>query len=128
MSGWDVLGLPCERVNELLKLELTGGAVHISEKVLQHIKERHPLDGVDDMQVIESVIIAPDYIGQAPHHQENFELIKCVEDRYVLVAVSGRLNDYGKYPVQSAYTVPRDTIHRRIRKGYLNICKDGKEA
>jgi len=83
------------------------------------MQERHPNDYTLCIASIETVIATPDYIGQAPHHRDNFELVKYVSDMVVLVAVSAIPDEHGDYPVQSSYTITHHTLKRRLRKGHL---------
>jgi hypothetical protein len=81
-------GLPYQAVNYLLPLRLEHAVVHLSDKTIQHICERHPNDYELCLTHIEIAVSKPDYIGQEPHHPENFEVVRIVGDAMVLVAIS----------------------------------------
>jgi|GEM_PF-6415937 len=119
----NINGLPYHAINSLLSICLEHDAVHLSEKTIQHIYERHPQECELCLEFIEAIIVAPDYIGQSPLHQENFVLIKQIMDLFLMIAICTVPNEYGKYPVMSSYIVPENTLQRRIRKGFLKPYK-----
>ena len=69
-------GLPYQAINSLLSLRLEHDVVHLSDRTIKHICERHPKDYELCLVSIETIIIEPDYVGQSPLHPENFVLIK----------------------------------------------------
>lgn len=115
----NIVGLPYEAVNQLLSLDLAHGVVHLSEQAIHHMQVRHPEDFSLCITHVRSVLRTPEYIGQAPHHARNFEVVKQVEGRWVLIAVSSDANEYGVYPIESAYTIPESARQRRVRKQHL---------
>lgn len=114
-----VSGLPYEAINRNLKLNLKHGTVHVSEETLRHIKARHPADFDLCSAHLVSVIQKPDYIGQGPHYSTSFEVVKVLAQGIVLVAISSVPDEYGDYPVESSYVIPRGAIQRRLRKKHL---------
>lgn len=119
----DIDGLPYKTINVLLDgFTLVTSQVHLSERAIQHIHERHPEDSNICLASIETIVTAPDFVGQAPHYPSNFEIIKRIENHMILVAISAIPNEYGKYPIQSAYIIPHDTVRRRLRKRHVRKC------
>lgn len=112
-------GLPFATINTLLSLDLKHGNVHISDKAIQHIRERHPEDFSTCLAALENIIRTPECIGQEPHHRENFEVIGNISGLWVLVAICSIMDDYGDYPILSSYPIPNGTFQRRLRKGYI---------
>lgn len=116
-------GLPYQAVNSLFFLRLEHDVVHLSDMAIKHICERHPHDYELCLASIEIIIIEPDYVGQSPLHPDNFVLIKQVMDSFLMIAISTIPDEYGEYPVQSAYVVDSGALQRRLRKGYLKKIK-----
>jgi hypothetical protein len=114
-----IVGLPYQSINKLFLLMLEHGTVHLSDKTIQHIRERHPKDYDLCMAFIDTIIAAPDFIGQSPLHSENFVLIKKVEERFLLTAISTIPDEYNEYPLQSAYMIDHNVVQRRLRKGFF---------
>ena len=81
------------------------GEVHLSAMAIQHIKERHPSDYKACLAFIEEIIASPKYIGQSPLHPDNFSLVKEVGGIFAMVAIITKTNEYGKYPIMSAYII-----------------------
>lgn len=111
--------LPYATLNQILPLHLHSPFVHLSETAHAHIADRHPYDYILCMQWLAETIRQPDLAGFSPRHPGNFSLIKGYEERNLLVAISQTLNAYGKYPLQSCYLIDHDTLHRRIRRGFV---------
>lgn len=114
-----IRGLPYRVINTVLALALARDVVHVSEQTLEHMLTRHPKDYELCDAYLEQVILTPEYVGQSPHHKENFEIIKRVHSHIILVAISVSPDEYGDYPVKSAYTINHDTLRRRLRKCYI---------
>lgn len=112
-------GLPHQAVNRLLSLRLEHSVAHLSAQAIRHIRKRHPADATLCLASIETIITAPDFIGQEPHHLENFELVKQIGEVMVLVAIGSIPNEYGKYPILSSYVIPHNALQRRLRKKHL---------
>lgn len=112
-------GLPFAAINAALSLRLEHGKVHISRQTLRHIYERHPNDYAICVSAVEGIIKNPEFIGQAPHHRENFEVISQVNDVNILIAISSIPDARGDYPIMSSYIIPEGTFQRSLRKGYI---------
>ncbi len=101
----DLGELPVDLINRTLGTELGPGRVRLSGRAHRHIAEDHPNDYATCMKALPSVIAAPTYIGQAPHHARNIELVKRVRGIagwMVLVAVGLEPDRRGDYRVRSA--------------------------
>jgi len=116
-------GMSYRAINRLLSLELEHGRVHLSEKAIQHMRERHPNDLTQCMASLDVIITAPDFAGQSPLHPDNFVLVKHVGDVEIMVALSTTSDEYGDYPVESSYIIDHNTFRRRVRKGYYKPIK-----
>ncbi len=114
--GW----LPVDLINRTLGTELDPGRVRLSGRAHRHIAEDHPNDYATCMKALPSAIAAPTYIGQAPHHAGNIELVKRVrgvQGWMVLVAVGLEPDRRGDYRVRSAYLIREATVEgRRLRR------------
>jgi hypothetical protein len=112
-------GLPFHQINQLLPLKLQHGTVHVSVSAIRHISERHHVDANICLIALPEIIRTPDWVGQSPYHSINFELVKRIGNYLILTAISSIPDDYGDYPLQSAYLLPANTLHRRLRKRHL---------
>ncbi len=119
----DLGPLPVDLINRTLGTELNPGRVRLSPRAHRHIAEDHPNDYATCMAELPGAIAAPTYIGQAPHHAENIELVKRVrgvQGWMVLVAVSLEADKRGDYRVRSAYLIREATVQeRRMRRRLL---------
>lgn len=115
--------LPYKKINKILKLKLSGNRVHLSKKAIAHIKDKHPKDAGFCLSNIDEVICDPDYIGQAPHHSTNYEMVKVVADVAILVALSSIKNAEGNYPIESTYPISKSALMRRVRIKHLLAMK-----
>lgn len=116
--------LPVEMINRTLGTELEAGEVRVSSKAHKHIAEDHAEDYEVVLENIEATITTPTFLGQAPHHARNIELVRRVrlEGRlgYVLVAVGLEPDDHGSYRVCSAYLIKPDQVEsRRLKRRLL---------
>jgi predicted nuclease of restriction endonuclease-like RecB superfamily len=114
----NISGLPYKVINKLLRLKLENDIVHLSGRVVVHVKEKHP-EYEYTIGKIDEVIKFPDFVGQSPEHKTNFEVIKQFKNKYVLVAVSSRKDRRGDYPIMSAYIIYESTFRRRLRTGHI---------
>jgi hypothetical protein len=112
-------GLPYRKINNILKLKLSGNRVHLSKKAIAHIKDKHPDDYKVCFAGIEEAICSPDYIGQSPFHKANYELVKLTDKGNILVAMSSIADKYGYYPIESTYLLEKSTLMRRVRIKHL---------
>ena len=119
----DLGPLPVGLINRTLGTDLSPGRVRLSPRAHRHIAEDHPNDYATCMAELPGAIAAPTYIGQAPHHAENIELVKRVrgvQGWMVLVAVSLEADKHGEYRVRSAYLIREAAVQeRRVRRRLL---------
>ncbi len=122
----DLGDLPAEIINRTLGTELEPGPVHMSGLAHRHAAEKHPDDYPICRQHIAEVIRDPTFIGQAPNHRENIELLRRLREppgSAVLVAVSLELDESGRYRVRSCYLVTEDEIGRKRQKGHIHLAQ-----
>ncbi len=120
--GW----LPVDLINRTLGTELDPGRVRLSGRAHRHIAEDHPNDYAVCMKALPSAVTAPTYIGQAPHHAGNIELVRRVrgvEGWMVLVALGLEPDGRGDYRVRSAYLIREATVEGRRLRGRLFVPK-----
>lgn len=118
--------LPTEIINRTLGIELEPGPVHMNRLAHRHAAEAHPDDYPICRQHIAEVIRDPTFIGQAPKHRENIELLRRLREppgSAVLVAVSLGLDESGRYRVRSCYLVTEDQIGRKRQKGHIHLAQ-----
>lgn len=115
----NINGLPYQAINCLLIRDLKHDIVHISDKTIRHIIEKHPNDYGICLENLELVISKPDFVGQSPLHKGNFVVVKKLGDAFIMVAISLVVNEHGKYPIMYSYIIPNNTVKRRIRVGYF---------
>ncbi len=106
--------LPHEMINRTLELELAPGRVYLSARAHRHIAIDHAPDYRIVMDAIEATILSPTFVGQAPRHAANFEMIKRLavieEDEagrtlkryFVLVAIRLEPDENGCYRIVRA--------------------------
>jgi hypothetical protein len=113
--------LPIDKVRACLGLELVVGVVRFSEVAQTHAFERHPNDFGICLQHLGRIISDPDFIGRGPNQTDGFELIGDVSEgnAIILVAIKLRPDKNGYYEIASTYRIDKQTIGRRIRKGFL---------
>lgn len=119
--------LPHDLINDTLGTELAGGKVILSVRAHEHIARDHPLDYASVMASIDVVLASPGYIGQAPRHARNFEMVRRVRllngTAIVLVALSLERNQFGNYNIRSGYCLKEDDVTTRVTNGHLIIPK-----
>jgi len=116
--------LPVATVNAALGTELEPGPVRLSEAAHRHMAEDHPLDYPDCIAVLPQAVTAPTFIGQAPRHGRNFEMVKRIvrpDGKAVLVAIGLEPDDAGAYRVKSCYLISGDTVEARRQARTLNL-------
>ena len=70
------------------------------------------------------MVAAPSFIGQAPGHGRNFEMVRRIarpDRKVVLVAIGLEPDDAGAYRVRSCYLVTAETVDARRRAGRLKV-------
>ncbi len=110
--------LPVTAINVALGTELEPGPVRLSEAAHRHMAEDHPDDYPDCIAVLPQAVAAPTFIGQAPHHGHNFEMVKRLvrpDGKAVLVAIGLEPDDAGAYRVKSCYLISAETVDARRR-------------
>lgn len=87
----------------------------------KHALKRHPEDFPKCLPYLQEVVETPSLCGQSPHQLDGFELIKEIDDQglIVLVAVKITRSSSGIYIASSTYLIDKNTIDRRVRKGFL---------
>ena len=117
----DLGPLPAELVGRMLHCELIAGVVHFSAANQDHAFARHGEEFRRCLPHVEATIIAPDYIGQSPHHPVEFEMVRAMAGNsvFTLVAVTLGVDDVGRYSIQSVYPIGRGIVERRLRKRHL---------
>jgi hypothetical protein len=84
--------------------------------------EDHPDDYAVCFAALVETIANPSFIGQAPHHQNNFEMLRRVnhpDGKVVLVAIGLEPDGRGDYRVRSCYLVPAGQVDQRRQNGML---------
>ena len=122
----DLGPLPAGLINRTLGTELDSGQVRLSPRAHRHIAEDHPDDYQTCIGALPGAIAAPTYIGQAPHHARNIELVKRVrgvQGWMVLVTVGLEPDRRGAYRVRSSYLVREATVEGRRLRGRLLVPK-----
>ena len=120
----DLGPLPADAIKTALGLDLAPGPVRFSVRAQGHAETRHPGQLALCLRHVGPIVAAPDYIGRGPHQADGFELIgeareEGEEGALILVAIKVRPDARGRYGVASTYTIGRDTLDRRLRKGFL---------
>ncbi len=114
--------LPVEAINRVLGTELEPGPVRLSAVAHRHMAEEHPDDYAACIAALALAIASPTFVGQAPKHTRNFEIVKRVprpDRRAVLVAVGIERDDAGEYRVRTCYLVEPEKVEQRRRNGTL---------
>ncbi len=84
--------------------------------------EEHPHNDAACIAASTIAIASPTFVGQAPKHTRNFEIVKRVprpDRRAVLVALGIERDDAGEYRVRTCYLVEPEKVEQRRRNGTL---------
>ncbi len=114
--------LPVDKINAVLGTELEPGLVRLSRSAHRHIAEDHPGDYATCLAALPEAIRSPSFIGQAPKHPNNFELVRRMnrpDGKEVLAAVGLEPDASGSYRVVSCYLIRGDTVTERRIAGRL---------
>jgi hypothetical protein len=116
--------LPVDAINRALGTELDSGHARLSRRAHRHMAEDHPDDYPACIAALRGgfAIAAPTFIGQAPDHPRNFEMIRRIgrpDGRVVLVAIGLEPDDTGFYAVRSCYLLQPEKVENRRREGRL---------
>jgi hypothetical protein len=120
----DLGPLPTEMINRALGTELEPGHVHLSAVAHRHMAEDHPSDYAVCIAALAHAVAAPSFIGQAPGHGGNFEMIRRIarpSGKAVLVAIGLMVDGAGRYRVRSCYLVTAETVDKRRQAGRLVV-------
>lgn len=96
--------------------------VWLSSAAHRHIAEDHPPDYPTCIAALPDAIAAPTFVGQAPRHSRNFELVKRIgrpDRQAVLVAISLEPDETGRLRVRSCYLISAEDVDARRRAGRL---------
>jgi hypothetical protein len=127
----DLGPLPIPIINAALGTELDEGNVRLSQTAHQHMAEDHAADYPVCIKHLASVVSAPTYVGQAPGHARNFEMIGRIglaDGRVVLVAIGLEPDGRGDYAVKSAYLLEPEKVQDRRIAGRLKIVRAATKA
>lgn len=119
----DLPELPVDSINRVLGTELDPGKGYLSPQAHRHVVEEHPADYPVCLANLESAIADPTFVGQAPNHSENFEMIRRLpsagagQRASMLVAVSLARDALGRYRVRSMYLIDEAELERKRQKG-----------
>ena len=107
-------------VNEVMQWSLPPGPVHFSASAQEHAEDRHPGDYALCIKNIESILRAPDWIGQGPKDREGFVMVRRISaaKAILLVAIKLKRDDQGRYVVASTYRVTQHDVDTRVAKRY----------
>lgn len=118
----DLGPLPVNAINAAIGTELLPGRVRLSRQAHKHMAEDHAADYLDCMAVLPTAVASPSFVGQAPGHGSNFELLRRMarpDGKVVLVAIGLEPDDGGEYRVRSCYLVTAETLNARRLSGRL---------
>jgi hypothetical protein len=116
--------LPVDLVNSTLGTELEPGHARLSRTAHRHMAEDHPTDYPVCITEIARAIATPTFIGQAPEHGRNFEMIRRIgraDGSVVLVAIGLEPDDHGDYSVRTCYLLEAFKVEERRRQGRLRL-------
>ena len=84
--------------------------------------EDHPADYPVCLPALVLAVASPSFIGQAPRHNRNFELIRRIarpDGKVVLVALGLEPDAAGAYRVKSSYLISAEDVDARRQAGRL---------
>ena len=79
------VGSITDKILAQYKIEVINSNVYVHQGTFKHISKRHP-DILNSKDIIIKVLDSPDYIGQNPKEKSSLELIKKIDENY-LVAI-----------------------------------------
>jgi hypothetical protein len=121
-----ICALPVELINRTLSTELAPGDAWLSAVAHQHFAEDHADDYATCFPILAQAIGNPTWLGQAPEHSKNFELVSRVVSvsRIVLIALCLEANKYGNYNIASVYCIEqKDVEARRQARRLIQVVK-----
>ncbi len=122
----DLGPLPVEAINAALHTELEPGQARLSVTAHKHIADKHPDVYALVMMHLADAIADPTYIGQAPEHGSNIELVKrlrMADGSALLIAIGLEPDDRGDYRVRTGYTIDAAKVEARRLAGYLKMAR-----
>jgi hypothetical protein len=114
--------LPVEVINRALGTELEPGNVRLSAIAHRHMAKDHPEDYEACITALAGAIASPTFVGQAPKHTRNFEIVKRTprpDRKAVLVGISIEIDEAGEYRVRTCYLVEPGKVDTRRANGTL---------
>ena len=96
--------LPVEAINKALDTELEPGEARLSATAHRHMAEDHSNDYPACIAALAEAVASPTFVGQAPNHIRNFEMVKRVprlDRQSVLVAIGMEADENGSYRVRT---------------------------
>lgn len=118
----DLGPLPVQLVNAALGTELEPGNVRMSAAAHRHMAEDHPDDYAVCAASLSLAIAEPSFIGQAPEHTSNFEMVRRIrhpDGKAVLAEIGLERDCAGDYRVRSCYLIAAATVDERRRRRRL---------
>lgn len=119
MTNIQIVGVITEEIEQLLGITITGDrTIYFGESNLTHMKASHPKDFEKYGADLQSILAAPDYVGQNPG-DGSIEYVKeyVINDDFVKVAV--RIAGSGRYYARSLYILNNNRVRNYIAKNTL---------
>ena len=113
------VGIITEEIERLLGITITGDrSISFGTSNLSHMKKSHPADFAKYGADLETILAAPDYVGQNPT-DGSIEYVKeyVINGEYVKVAV--RIAGSGRYYARSLYILNSNRVRNYIAKNTL---------
>ena len=120
----DLGPLPVDLINDALGTDLEPGHARPGEAAHRHMAVDHPADYPVCIAEIEAVIASPPFIGQAPRHNRNFEMIRRAgraDGSAVLAAVGQEPDNRGDYGIRTCYLPEAEKLEERRQKGWIRM-------
>jgi hypothetical protein len=120
----DLGPLPVGLINDLMGTELESGHARLSRTAHRHMAIDHPADYPICIVELAAAIATPTFVGQAPEHGRNFEMIRRIgrpDGSVVLVAIGLEPDDHGAYHVRTCYLLEAHKVAERRRQGRLRL-------
>jgi hypothetical protein len=111
-------------INDALGTELEPGHARLSRTAHRHMAEDHPTDYPVCIAELASAIATPTFIGQAPGHTRNFEMIRRIgrsDGSVVLVAIGLEPHDRGDYRVRTCYLLEAFKVEERRQQRRVRL-------
>ena len=89
--------------------------MRLSAQAHEHIALDNPEDYEFCLKYMAQTISDSTYVGKAPWHIRNFEMVKLIEGHNLLVAIGLEQNKFGNYSIKSAYRLTYEQVRQRLR-------------